>query len=231
MPNSSPDASLLGKIASYTEILAKDAHSTAFVPLSDAYRQLGLYDDALEVAEKGVKALPRFSPGYVILGRIHFDRGDMPAAAAVFERAHAIDSDSLPAIKGLVRVLIRQGHHGRAQELLERAIKLYPQDSSLAKIKVPLSSPPSGKLVPAIPPAEPTKVKEPIATSTIAEIYLKQGFPHRALKVYEDLQANHPDNEELRQKVTEIAKLAQDLKKKKFLPVLIILPCWPLYQM
>jgi tetratricopeptide (TPR) repeat protein len=214
MSNSSSDTSLLGKIASYTEILNKDAHSTAFVPLSDSYRQMGLLDDALEVAEKGVCVLPRFSPGYVILGRIHFDRDDMPAAAAAFESAHAIDSESLSAIKGLVRVLVRLGKHERAQELLEKAAKLNPDDPSIAKMRLSVSPRPSGKSIPSIPPTESPKVKEPIATSTIAEIYLKQGFPHRALKVYEDLQAIHPDNEELRQKIIEVAKLTQDVEKK-----------------
>ncbi len=34
------------------------------------YRQMGLLDMALDVATKGVKALPSFSPGYAILGRI-----------------------------------------------------------------------------------------------------------------------------------------------------------------
>ena len=42
--------SLVGKISSYLQIVSKDPHSTAFVPLSEAYRQIGLLDDALEAA-------------------------------------------------------------------------------------------------------------------------------------------------------------------------------------
>ncbi|MFA7536017.1 MAG: tetratricopeptide repeat protein [Desulfuromonadales bacterium] len=207
MANSSADISLLSKIANYTEIMAKDPHSTAFVPLSDAYRQMGLLEDALEVAEKGVKALPRFCPGYVVLGRTHFDREDIVGAAAAFEAAYALDNESLPAIKGLAKVLVRQKNLDRARGLLKDAAELAPDDSFIKRM---LSSLPAGS-APNAPDEEEDEAKdnEPIATSTIAEIYLKQGLPQRALKVYLDLQKNHPDNEELRRKIAEIKLLMQ----------------------
>ena len=68
MANLEQTASLLGKIAGYIEILSKDPHSTAFVSLAEAYRQMGLLDDALEVVEKGVAALPKFSLGLHLPG-------------------------------------------------------------------------------------------------------------------------------------------------------------------
>ncbi|MFA5516078.1 MAG: tetratricopeptide repeat protein [Desulfuromonadales bacterium] len=207
MANSSADISLLSKIANYTEIMAKDPHSTAFVPLSDAYRQMGLLEDALEVAEKGVEALPRFCPGYVVLGRTQFDRDNIVGAADAFEAAYALDNESLPAIKGLARVLVRQKNLDRARALLKDAAKLAPDDSFIKKMLSSLPPEPA----PNAPNEEEDEGKdnEPIATSTIAEIYLKQGLPQRALKVYLDLQKNHPDNTELRRKIAEIKLLIQ----------------------
>ena len=48
MTTASTGGSLIGKIGSYLQIVAKDPSSTAFVPLAEAYRQTGLLDDALE---------------------------------------------------------------------------------------------------------------------------------------------------------------------------------------
>jgi hypothetical protein len=45
---------------------------------------------------------------------------------------------------------------------------------------------------------------DPIATPTIAAIYLRQGLPHRALKVYRNLLQNDPDNSSLRRQMEEL---------------------------
>ena len=220
MSTAPADSSLLSKIASYTEILAKDPHSTIFVPLSDAYLRMGLPEEALELAEKGVQALPRFCPGFVMLGRIQLERGNLPAAAAAFETAYSMDDENIPAIKGLVRVLVRQGNRERARELLQQAAGLAPEDAGIQKMLASLAP---GR--PANPPVKgnvaAVKGKEPIATPTIAEIYLRQGLPHRALKVYRDLQKAHPESDEFRLKLTEVEKLlhSQVAAEKGAVPV------------
>lgn len=45
----------------------------------------------------------------------------------------------------------------------------------------------------------------PIATATIADIYIRQGFPEKALKVYADLLLTEPDNRELRERHDRLA--------------------------
>jgi len=126
--------SLLGKIAGFTEILAKDPQSTVFVSLSEAYRQLGMLDDALEIAEKGTRRLPAFSPGFVALGRILAQQGDLGRAGNAFEQALGIEKDSLQALKGLARTRYRQGYLDQARELLLRAEELNPQDPVVQKM-------------------------------------------------------------------------------------------------
>ncbi len=50
----------------------------------------------------------------------------------------------------------------------------------------------------------PEKVAEPIATATIAEIYIRQGFPQKALKVYRDLLRAEPQNDQVRHKLVQL---------------------------
>lgn len=207
MTRNAAAGSLLGKIAGYVEILAKDPRSTVFVPLAESYRQMGLLDEALDVATKGVKALPSFSPGYAILGRIQIQLGNVDAAAAAFERALLIDPENLMSLKGLARVRMQQGGQAAALKLVRRAVALKPDDTvaqkMLAALAVPLKTPD------VAPPPGPVAVAEhphadPISTPTIAEIYIRQGFFGRAMKVYRDLLQADPHNEEIRRKLIEL---------------------------
>jgi hypothetical protein len=45
-----------------------------------------------------------------------------------------------------------------------------------------------------------------IATATLADIYIKQGFPERAIKVFSDLLSDDPGNTEIRQRYDELVQ-------------------------
>ncbi|HEX9872941.1 MAG TPA: tetratricopeptide repeat protein, partial [Deferrimonas sp.] len=168
------DISLLGKIAGYTEILAKDPRSTVFVPLSEAYRQMGMLDDALQIARQGVTALPRYCPGHISLGRVLAQRGDLNRAIAAFEAALAIEHDNLTAIKGLAKVRILNRQPEEALQILLRGATINPGDDGVRKMLASLGPVHSrGAVVPEAslpdePPMEKPVAGEPIATSTIA---------------------------------------------------------------
>ena len=100
---------LLAKIAGYLEILGKDPRSTVFVPLSDAYRRLGMLDDALSLAQRGVRTLPWFGPGFVALGRVQMQQGDLEEALHSFRKALELDEDSIAAMQSLVRLHLLRG--------------------------------------------------------------------------------------------------------------------------
>lgn len=220
MDNSS---SLLGKIASYTEILAKDPHSTVFVSLADCYRQLGLMDDAIEILDRGTANLPNFSPGFAALGRILLQKKDLGRSALAFERALAIEEDNLAALKGFARVRYHQKYFKETRELLERAARIAPEDATVRQMLDSLPQTPSA--TPAPPRTEQTPTAEqispvpkvpespgddsqprhaPIPTETLARLYVEQGLLHEAAQVYRLLLAKNPDNDGIRQKLIEL---------------------------
>lgn len=203
--------SLLGRIAGYVEILAKDPRSTVFVPLAESYRQMGLLDEALEVATRGVQALPSFSPGYTTLGRIQVQLGNLDAAAGAFERALLIEPENLIALKGLARARMQQGDRAQALKLVRRAVALKPDDAVAQKMLAALGTPAAAPSVatPSLPVEPPA---DPISTPTIAEIYIRQGFLGRAMKVYRDLLQADPHNDEIRRKLVELKQRIEALK-------------------
>lgn len=197
-----PEAVLEAKIAGYIDILAKDPHSTVFVTLSDAYRQLGQLDEALAVARKGVQGLPWFSPGHVVLGQVLMARGDSGEALGCFNKALTLDGESLAAFKGLAAIYFKKGQLELARQILERARQIHPGNSSLQHLLNRLPADAQKEETP--PAADQPPVDAPIATTTIAELFVKQGQLSQACQVYRDILQADPDNRKAREKLAEL---------------------------
>jgi len=210
--------SLIGKISSYLQIVSKDSHSTAFVPLAEAYRQIGLLDDALAAARMGTTTLPHFSPGFATLGRILGQMGRVDEAMSAYARALSIDRQSQSALIGLARLHLIRGERDMARRILLQAAEFHPQDEMIENMLVALDLPrpwrdePPGSLAEqpvvasavAEEPAAEAAVGEPIPTATLAEIYAKQGLVEQAVHVYEEILRLEPDNALAARRLTEL---------------------------
>ena len=221
--------SLLGKIAAYTEILAKDPRSTIFVSLGEAYRKMGMLDDARQVIEKGVESHPDFGPAHIVLGRILCQQGEYQSSEAAFQRALKHDPESLAALVGYARLNILLGVESKAREVLLTARELSPADPIINKLLLSLPETVHEEVVDPVSPMpvedetvvapklavasfseEKTTVgavaKEapPLVSATLAELYLKQGLSEQALEAYRQLSARDPDNLQFRRKIRDL---------------------------
>jgi tetratricopeptide (TPR) repeat protein len=224
------DRALLGKMAGYIEMLVKDPHSTAFAALSDIYRTFGLHEEAVAVAQKGSEMIPTYAPGFVALGRALAEKGDPAGASSAYRQALELDPVNLAALTGLASSCLGCGEREEALALLIQAQSIDPDDEvvkQLFPIVKKLATIPA--FAPAVTnsfvtPPEQTKVVEeeqsdrvvgaamlpPIATATLADIYIKQGFFERALKVFSDLLMEDPGNTEIRRRYDELFQQIND---------------------
>lgn len=222
------DVALLGKMAGYIEMLVKDPYSTVFASLSDIYRTFSLHEEAVAVAQKGTELLPSYAPGFVSLGRALAETGEPAAASEAYRRALVLEPSNLAALTGLASCCLACGQGDESLSLLKQAqsidpddevvIQLFPVVKKLAAVTsasfpVPRAQPadtPLRDVSPSISKEHPKPVAivtpplPPIATATLADIYLKQGFFERALKVFADLLAEDPDNVEIRRRYDEL---------------------------
>lgn len=222
--------SLIGKISSYLQIVSKDPHSTAFVPLAEAYRQIGLLDDALEAARMGTTMLPNFSPGFATLGRILGQMGRIDESMSAFARALSIDRQSESALIGLARLHLVRGERDTARKILLQAAEFHPEDEMIENMLIALDLPrpwmeaeiaddvveepavvtaavevaPRVVQTVAEEPAVEAAGGEPIPTATLAEIYVKQGLFEQAARVYEEILRLEPDNAVAARRLTEL---------------------------
>ncbi len=199
--------SLIDKINCYLQIAANDPHSTTLIPLAEAFRQIGLLEDALSAARLGVEALPNFSPGFATLGRVLAQMGNLDEAQVAYDQALSIDRQNLAALVGLVRLHLIRGERERARQVLQRAIEFHPEDEMVANLLLALDLPrpwaapaPAPMAVPAEPPVaavfdeDEAPASAPIPTATLAEIYVRQGLNDQAVKVYEEILRLDPGN-------------------------------------
>jgi tetratricopeptide (TPR) repeat protein len=218
MTTANTGGSLIGRIGSYLQIVAKDPSSTAFVPLAEAYRQVGLLDDALEAARLGTKMLPHFSPGFSTLGRILGQMGRIDEAMSAYARALSLDRQSQAALVGLARIHLIRGERDQARKILKEAVEFHPDDEKVTdmlnaldlprpwdKIKqAPQVQEPQGQQPSAIENSLAEAPAEPIPTATLAEIYVKQGLLEKATKIYQEILDQDPGNESVRERILQL---------------------------
>lgn len=213
MATANSGGSLIGKIGSYLQIFAKDPSSTAFVPLAEAYRQIGLLDDALEAARLGTKMLPHFSPGFSTMGRILGQMGRIDEAMSAYAKALSIDRQSQSALIGLARLHLIRAERETATKILQQAAEFHPDDVKISDMLNALSLPRPWAEIKQSPQIQETAVAventqeqsvEPIPTATLAEIYVKQGLLGQAIKVYQDILLQAPDNDAARKRIRQL---------------------------
>ena len=214
MTTANTGGSLIGKIGSYLQIVAKDPGSTAFVPLAEAYRQVGLLDDALEATRLGTKRLPHFSPGFSAMGRILGQMGRIDEAMSAYARALSIDRQSQAALVGLARLHLIRGERDQARKILAQAKEAHPGDDKISDMLIALDLPRPWDQIKQIPQVKSdvstetvaAETGEPIPTATLAEIYVKQGLIDKAIKIYNDILMKDQGNSTARERIMQLKR-------------------------
>jgi tetratricopeptide (TPR) repeat protein len=246
-------ASFWAEIKKYEDMLAKDPRSYCFAPLSELYRKLGLLDDAVNVAKRGIEIHPDYVGGYMALGRAYFEKGIKEECQAALERVVKATPDNFLAQKLLSQIYIEQGDDVSAEKALQVLVLLNPDevegklmlealgrtaakrnesghietDEAVTKTEGSdlkfsdfgdgdISEGPDVIEDPSeVKAVEPQTINDtfgsgPLATATLAELYIEQGFFERAEEVYKELLEADPDNSELKRRYDNLQQRVGD---------------------
>ena len=147
--------------------------SHVFAPLADAYRKLGLVEEALDICARGLSANPRYASGYVVQGKCQYDGGRADRAEESFKKVLELDPQNLVALRYLGIIRAACGDAEGARGYFEHILVLDPDDKEIRQRLEVLgeSAPVSGNsLVEEIekvlePESKPVRVVEPAKVS------------------------------------------------------------------
>ncbi len=215
----------------------KDSASSLFIRQAEAFLAQGRHDEAIQTCRNGLEKTPDILPGRLLLGKCYLEKGMIAEARNELERVAEVVEECLPVYKLLSKVYLEEKDVDKALEVLRKTLYFPPTEEGPPKKVTPLemgmlhrgSRPPFATPPPFQKPAQPpqtpmtaekklveeeeTAAKPAIPTDTLAEIYLKQGHPDRALLVYQDILAKDPHNAVVREKYESLKnQISRDQK-------------------
>ncbi len=116
-------------IEEYQLILIKNPRSPVFAALAEAYRKMGLIEEALEVTTKGVKHNPEFVSGLVAHAKILLEMKDYSESLQVLKKAHSLKPENLLALKLLSHVYIKLKKYQKALLTYKKLLIFNPNDN------------------------------------------------------------------------------------------------------
>lgn len=121
--------SFWAEIKKFEDALARDPGSFCFAPLAELYRRMGLVDDAIVTAQKGVELHPDYVGGHLALGRAFADKGMKVEARQSLERVIRFTPENLLAQKVLSQIYLETGENDLARKAFEVLLEANPNDS------------------------------------------------------------------------------------------------------
>lgn len=118
------------KIEEYQKILQHNPRSPIFAALGEAYRQMGMLEEALEITSKGIEYNKNFTTGFVAHARVLYEMKSYQKAIPSLKRAIALHSENILASKLLALCYSKTENRIRALAAFKKLLILKPQDES-----------------------------------------------------------------------------------------------------
>jgi tetratricopeptide (TPR) repeat protein len=119
------------EIAKLEALYASNPGGRVFVHLAEAYRRTGEHERARRILDEGLSRHIDSVSGFVVLGRVLTDLGEVTEAASAFQRVLELDDGNLVALRGLGD-LARQAHRlDEAARYYDEALTRNPSDSEV----------------------------------------------------------------------------------------------------
>jgi tetratricopeptide (TPR) repeat protein len=103
---------------------AENPQGLTFAPLAEVHRKNGDLGRALDLLRPGLEHHPDYIPASIVLGRCHFDLGDLPAAEAAFDHVLVLDGENVIALKALADISERLSRFDDAERWLHTLLSV-----------------------------------------------------------------------------------------------------------
>lgn len=127
-------------IEKYQSLLEKDPNSQVFAPLAEAYREMGMLQEARKTVTAGVQRHPQFVGGLVTFAKVMRDMGELSKALEALKKATSLSSENILAHQLTAEVLLAQKNPKDALKSFKMVLFLNPNSQSAQKAVQKLES-------------------------------------------------------------------------------------------
>jgi tetratricopeptide (TPR) repeat protein len=104
-----------------------------FAPLAEAYRKLGMLEEALKILKEGIKRHPTYVLGYLVLAQCYFDQKKIELAYQVLHPLVKANRDNLSLQKLFAQICYDLGNHEEALDTYKYLLFMSPRDAFYAQ--------------------------------------------------------------------------------------------------
>lgn len=112
----------------------KNPKSRIFAPLAEAYRQMGMLEEALQICAKGVETHPDFPGGHVALAKILIDLGKKEEALTQLKTGASLSADNILAHSLMADLFLEMRRPKEALKAYKTVLFLNPHDEKAGRM-------------------------------------------------------------------------------------------------
>ena len=157
-----------------------------------------MLDKVIQICLDRLKVNPGDWNARLSLGRLYFEKGMLKEAQTELEKVANFISNNMIIYNILGEIHEKEGNREEAARFYRIFSAYDSKDSQINRISNSLGKTFSKEI------QEKSDDKIKISTSTIAEIYIKQGHLKRALEIYRDILAADPENTAIQNKIQDL---------------------------
>lgn len=115
----------------WSDELARNPASLAFLPLARAYRRLGRQEHAMRLCLRGLEEHPANVEAHALLALLYLERGERERAADEWSIVLRLKPGNFEALRGMGFRYLEENDIPRARQHLERAALIRPADAAV----------------------------------------------------------------------------------------------------
>ena len=180
----------------YDEIVDKIATPKARIILLEILKREGKPEKVIQACLKALESFPDDIYIRKLLAETYFEQGSIELAEIELEKISKQIDDLSSIFKLQAELFKKENMAEKAINSLKLYLAHYSNDQDAAKLLSELST----------PPKEEVSI---LPTSTLAEIYYKQGESEEAIKIYTQVVNDFPDDEKSKNRLDELKKIKE----------------------
>jgi len=180
----------------YDEIVDKIATPKARIILLEILKREGKPEKVIQACLKALESFPDDIYIRKLLAETYFEQGSIELAEIELDKISKQIDDLSSIFKLQAELFKKENMAEKAINSLKLYLAHYSNDQDAAKLLSELST----------PPKEEVSI---LPTSTLAEIYYKQGELEEAIKIYTQIVNDFPDDEKSKNRLDELKKIRE----------------------